>query len=111
MPINIYMNGARTVEEVRQALRAGADANKQDEGGWTALMVAAQHGGEHGAGMVRLLVDAGADGNKQNENGWTALMYAARYGGEHAAGMMRLLVDAGAAVSYTHLTLPTILLV
>ena len=84
------------MEQVREALRAGADVNEQDEDGWTALMRAVECGGEHGAGMMRLLVDAGADANKQNKCGWTALMHTAKYGGEHGAGMMRLLVDVGA---------------
>ena len=41
-------------------------------------MFAAEHGGEHGAAMMRLLLDAGADANKQNKDGWTALMMAAQ---------------------------------
>ena len=39
---------------------AGADANKQNEDGLTALMIVALHGGEHAVGMVRLLVARGA---------------------------------------------------
>ena len=70
--------------------------NKPSKTGSTALMDAAQYGGEHAAGMMRALLDAGADANTQIEYGWTALMYAAKHGGEHAAEMMRLLVDAGA---------------
>ena len=31
--------------------------------------MAAQYGGEHGSGMMRLLVDAGADANKQSKDG------------------------------------------
>ena len=63
---------------MRLLVDAGADANKQSEAGFTALMDAAQHGVEHAAGMMRLLLDAGADANKHEP------------------------------VSYTHLTLPTI---
>ena len=77
-------------------LDAGADANKQQKDGKTAMMLAAQDGGEHGAGMMRLLLDAGADANKQDEDGWTALMVAAHEdGGEHA---VRLLVARGATL-------------
>ena len=72
-----------TVEDVRQALHDGADANAQRKGGKTALMQAAWKGGEHAAGMMRLLVDAGADANKQTKRGQTALMIAAEHGGEH----------------------------
>ena len=91
------LHDAWTAEDVREALRAGADVDAQTESGSTALMFTAQHEGEHGAGMMRLLLDAGADVHKQDEErGATALMVAAQHGGEHAAGMMRLLVDARA---------------
>ena len=95
----------------------------QKEDGWTALMITARHGGEHGAGMMRLLLDAGADANKQGEDGKTALMLAARphcsesddeseYDdstsdgsesdaadrGVHAEAMVRLLVARGATL-------------
>ena len=50
------LHDARTAEEVREALRAGADVDAQTEIGTTALMVAARWGGEHGAGMMRLLL-------------------------------------------------------
>ena len=64
------LHDAKTVEEVHEALRAGVDVDAlDDENGKTALMFAAQEGGEHGAGMMRLLVDAGADANKQNNKG------------------------------------------
>ena len=58
-------------------------------------MYAAVPGGEHAAGMLRLLVDAGADANKQTKDGWTALMAAARFG-EHAEAMIYVLAYAGA---------------
>ena len=80
-------------------LRKGADANTQDEYGWTALLWVAQKGGTHAAEMMRLLLDAGADANTQDENEWTPLMYTAYRGGEHAVGTMRLLLDAGADVN------------
>ena len=47
-------------------LDAGADVDKQTESRTTALMLAAENGGEHAAAMVRLLVDAGADIDKQD---------------------------------------------
>ena len=96
------LHDARTAEEVREALRAGADVDAQTESGTTALMMTALHGGEHGAGMMRLLVDVGADANKQDEYGGTALMQAAVDGGEHGAGMMRALLDAGADANKQH---------
>ena len=44
------------VDGVRQALHDGADANKQDEDGRTALMLATQFGGKHAARMMRTLL-------------------------------------------------------
>ena len=57
-----------------------------------------RHGGEHGAGMMRLLLDAGADANELNHRGSTALMLTAEHGGEHAEAMVRLLVARGATL-------------
>ena len=88
------LHDAKTAEEVPQAVH-GRGVDARDEDGRTALMQAAQHGGEHGAGMMRLLVDAGADANKQSKDGWTALMMAAWRGSAEA---MRLLVARGAAL-------------
>ena len=73
---------------------AGADANKQNKEGWTALMIAAEFGGEHAVGMVPLLIARGAtlpsgpwmlDANVQDEirtyiggaQDWTPLQRAA----------------------------------
>ena len=54
--------------------------NAQDENGVTALMLSAEHGGEHAEAMMRLLLDAGADANTQHDDGCTALMNAAENG-------------------------------
>ena len=96
--INAIRNN-NTLDEIRELISSGIDVNKQDLRGKTALMEAAEHGGEHAAGMMRLLIDVKADVNKQDHDGWTALLYAAYFGGEHAAEMMRLLVDAKADVN------------
>ena len=89
------LHDAKSVEEVREALRAGVDVDAlDDENGKTALMFAAKHGGEHGAGMMRLLLDAGADANTQDTGGRTAIQYAAVC----CADAMRLLVARGAAL-------------
>ena len=58
-------------------LEKGAEANIQDEDGWTALYWAAGSG--HGA-VVETLLEKGADVNIQNKDGWTALHWAAKNG-------------------------------
>ena len=103
------LHHARTVEEVREALRAGADANTQDKDGTTALMLAAEHGGAHAAAMIRLLIDAGADANKQDSLGTTALMVAvqqsvaprATNGCTIASETLRALIAAGSDLDAT----------
>ena len=53
MRIVAQKGGRLAVTMVRLLVKAGADVNKQDEGGRTALMVAAEHGGEHAEAMMR----------------------------------------------------------
>jgi hypothetical protein len=93
------MQNRKTLDEIRELIRSGIDVNTQCKIGQTALIQAAQYGGEHGAGMMKVLVDSGADVDKQNELGWTALMMAAGCGGEHGAGMIKILLDAKADVN------------
>ena len=90
--------GEHGSEMMRLLVDSGADPNKQDKRGFTALMHSAYYGDEHGAGMMRLLVDAGAVVNKQDKDGWTALMYRTVWGRSQRE-MMRLLLDAGADVN------------
>jgi len=63
-------------------LKAGADPNKQNHFGDTALMYAARNSsperGESSERTVEILLKAGADPNKQNHFGDTALIHAAR---------------------------------
>ena len=74
--------------------------NKQSERNRkTALMMAAQYGGEYGTGMIQFLVNKGVDANAQDDRKATALMMAVANGGEHAAkedGMIKVLLDADA---------------
>ena len=78
--------GAKMLEQLAAALQAGKDVDAQDMIGMTAMMHAIMNGGEHAAGMVRLLVDAGADVDMQDKFGWTALMFAARWGASTPRG-------------------------
>ena len=57
-------------------IKSGADVNKQNKDGQTALMLAARGGHDK---CVDLLIQAGADVNKQNKDGHTVLEVAVRY--------------------------------
>ena len=58
---------------VEALIQAGADVNKADNNGATALMIASEDG--HAA-TVEVLIQAGADVDKAANNGATALMIA-----------------------------------
>ena len=57
----------------RLLCEAGADKDKADHGGFTALMVASYYGHLH---VARLLCEAGADKAKANQDGEQALIWA-----------------------------------
>ncbi|WP_257765192.1 ankyrin repeat domain-containing protein [Burkholderia glumae] len=65
---------------LRAVLEAGADVNRHDRNGSTALMDAASNGS---MSMVRILLDAGADANKCDYDG-TASYEIAEANGHHA---------------------------
>ena len=97
----------RDVATLARLVGNGADVNRRDEAGYTALMIAAGHGGPD---LVRELLERGARVNAANGRGGTALMYAAAAGDvaaveillAHGAG-----VNAGAANGWTPLMLAT----
>jgi ankyrin repeat protein len=57
-------------------LKAGAEVDKQDNGGRTALDYAAPRGD---GGVVDILLKAGADTGKRNANGETTLEVASKF--------------------------------
>ena len=56
-----------------QLLKQGADVNRRDADGWTALMLASFRGD---TALARLLIDRGAEVDAANEEGATSLMIA-----------------------------------
>lgn len=74
--------------------RHNGDVNHRYEGGWTALMHAADNGGRRVTGY---LLDAGADVNAQNDEGKTALIIAAE-ADEQYEEIVEALLDHGADV-------------
>ena len=87
----LYLACQREHESIVQLLlNKGADVNLCNEKGFSPLYVACHTGHE---GIVQILMNSGADKNVCNKNGLSPL-YIATLNGQ--------------AVSYTHLTLPTI---
>ena len=87
------------LEVVRLFVGAGASVNARDDGGRTALHVAADRGHLE---IVEFLVGAGADVNAKSGTGWTALHAAARgplFGAGGHLDVVEFLVGAGADVN------------
>lgn len=68
---------------VRTLIREGADINRVNKGGWTALTYACYVGHDNIVNM--LLDDANADVNGQGTDGTSPLMWAAACGNESVA--------------------------
>ncbi|MCX6774435.1 MAG: ankyrin repeat domain-containing protein [Candidatus Micrarchaeota archaeon] len=63
--------------DIENLIKAGADVNSKDSGGWTPLMFAAQSG--H-MGICNLLIEKGAKIDAREENGRNAIMIAYQAG-------------------------------
>lgn len=70
--ISLAANGK--LEDIREAINAGADVNAKDNKGATALIRASWEGNLE---LAELLLKHGADVNARNDDGCTALMFAA----------------------------------
>ena len=81
-----------TLEEVNNAIKAGADVNAQDEYDMTPLMYAAWN--NQNPEIIKLLLGAGANVNAKDKNGKTPLMWAAE--DNQNPEIIKILIDAGA---------------
>jgi ankyrin repeat protein len=88
-PIHSAVAG-RHHDLVKLLLEHGADPNARQEGGWTPLQAAAQHGDQ---AIVELLLDAGADRTGQADDGSTAADRATAAGHADLAGRLRARAD------------------
>jgi len=70
----------KATESMRLLVKAGADVNAQESGGFTALSTAAVYGCP---GMVRLLLDSGAQVDRRMQNGQTLLEWVKMAQGMH----------------------------
>ena len=86
---------AGTADDVRAALRAGANIEARDRYGATPLMRAARY--NHRVEVLQLLLEMGADVNARDSDGVTALIAAA--GNNENAEITRVLIDAGSNVN------------
>ncbi len=77
-PLMSAAAGRGSLESVRTLLNAGADVNKRDVRGMTALMLAAASDAANPA-IVRLLLDKGADPSVKSVDGETALDWARKF--------------------------------
>lgn len=83
--------GKNQIECARVLLDRGADPNRCDPAGWTALIHATYFGASED--LLKLLIARGAQVNEQNDRGVTALYLAAASGKE---ALVRLLLASGA---------------
>ncbi|GHT80567.1 hypothetical protein FACS1894130_11930 [Spirochaetia bacterium] len=82
-----------TAQEIRAAVKAGANVNAATYYGMTPLMYAVIN---HNAEVVRILLDAGAKVNAADDTGATPLMMVASSGD---VDLIQILLDAGADIT------------
>ena len=82
--------GLKSLEEIKELLKKGADLEAKDKDGLTALMVAVYNGRLE---VVKYLAECGADLEAKDEEGYTALMTASEYG---QLDVVKCLVELGA---------------
>ena len=73
-------------QTVKIFLKRGAQVNKRDNRGWTALTITAERG--H-LGVVQLLLAAGADQHLRTKNGKTAYTIARQSGHKAIAKLLK----------------------
>ena len=78
------------------------ELNKQNEYGWTALMLACRHSNTVSSEeTVRILIDANANVDVQNSDGWTALIISSlNCKSTSSEETIKMLIGAGANPQY-----------
>ena len=83
------------IQIVRTLLKSGAQANKKDQWGGTALQWGADAGNIE---IVKILIDAGAEINSQDIDGFTPLIAATNFQTERHCEVVKFLLSKGAKV-------------
>ena len=96
--VELSGTGSGTLQQINEAIEAGANVNATTGWGGTALMLAARFNPNHR--VVTALLEAGADINARDAGGSTALMWAGnnRYP-EVITAVITALIEAGADVN------------
>ena len=87
-----------TLETVKLLIKSGANVDKRDTDGWTALMMACRYSNcDSSLETVELLIESGANIDMQDKDGYTALMIACRNSNRDSnIETVKILLKAGA---------------
>ena len=89
------------LSEIREEWLQSEEINRQNEHGWTALMIAVRNylSGNNKA-IVKLLLKHGADVNLRDKKGYSALLWSYFFNNGHNFELVELLIKHGANVNF-----------